>query len=43
MMSPDDNGAEIRLGSSSSNKRAKSSPSLFSIFEKVVEVLKKYW
>ena len=42
-MSSDDNGAEIKLGNPSSNKRAKSSPSLFSIFEKVFNVVKKYW
>ncbi|MFL2944889.1 MAG: hypothetical protein ACJZ33_02480 [Candidatus Poseidoniales archaeon] len=42
-MSPDDKGAEIAVGNGSSNRRAKSSPTLFSLFEKVVDIVKKYW
>ena len=42
-MSPDDKGSEITLGNGSSNKRAKSSPTLFSLFGKVVDIVKKYW
>jgi len=42
-MSPDDKGSEITVGNGSSNRRAKSSPTLFSLFEKVVDIIKKYW
>ena len=42
-MSPDDKGSEITLGNGSSNRRAKSSPTLISLFEKVVDIVKKYW
>ena len=42
-MSPDDKEAEITLGNGSSNRRAKSSPPLFRLFEKVVDIVKKYW
>jgi|TARA_B110000438_G_scaffold250233_1_gene253957 hypothetical protein len=42
-MSPDDKESEITLGNGSSNRRAKSSPTLISLFEKVVDIVKKYW
>jgi hypothetical protein len=42
-MPSDDNGAEIGANETRSNKRAKSSPTLFSLFEKVVDIVKKYW
>ncbi len=42
-MSSGSNGSEIRLNDSRSNGRAKSSPSLVSLFEKLVTILKKYW
>ncbi len=42
-MSSGGNGSEIRLGGSRSDRGAKSSPSLFSLFEKLMAILKKYW
>ena len=42
-MPSDDNGAEKGDNGARSNKGAKSSPTLFSLFEKVVDVVKKYW
>ena len=42
-MSPNKNLDEIRLGDADSGAKAKSSPSLTSLFEKLVETLKKYW
>ena len=42
-MPSDDNGTEKGDNGARSNKRAKSSPTLFSLFEKVVDVVKKYW
>jgi len=42
-MSSGSNESEIRLNDSRSNGRAKSSPSLVSLFEKLMTILKKYW
>ena len=42
-MSPSKDEAEIRLGDSDDGVKAKSSPSLTSLFEKLVNTLKKYW
>ena len=42
-MSSDDKTVEIALEGARSNKRAKSSPTLFSLFEKMFDILKKYW
>ena len=42
-MSSDDKTAEIALEGAPSNKRAKSSPTLFGLFEKMFDILKKYW
>jgi len=41
-MPSDDNGTEIGANGARS-KSAKSSPTLFSLFEKVVDIVKKYW
>ena len=42
-MSPNKDDDEIRLGDADSGVKAKSSPSLTSLFERLVEVVKKYW
>tara|TARA_B100000953_G_C18025462_1_gene421678 strand:+ start:1171 stop:1299 length:129 start_codon:yes stop_codon:yes gene_type:complete len=42
-MSPSNDEAEIRLGDADGGIKAKSSPSLTSLFEKLVDVVKKYW
>jgi hypothetical protein len=42
-MSSEGNESEIRLGKAQTNGRAKSSPSLFSLFERLIDILKKYW
>tara|TARA_Y100001970_G_scaffold46276_1_gene58182 strand:- start:721 stop:849 length:129 start_codon:yes stop_codon:yes gene_type:complete len=42
-MSPNKDEAEIRLGDAVDGVKAKSSPSLTSLFEKLVNTLKKYW
>ena len=42
-MSPNKDEAEIRLGDADDGVKAKSSPSLTSLFEKLVNTLKKYW
>ena len=42
-MSPSKNLDEIRLGDADDGVKAKSSPSLTSLFEKLVVILKKYW
>ena len=42
-MSPSKDEAEIRLGEANNSVKAKSSPSLTSLFERLVEVVKKYW
>tara|TARA_B100000929_G_scaffold239462_1_gene196540 strand:+ start:455 stop:583 length:129 start_codon:yes stop_codon:yes gene_type:complete len=42
-MPSDDNGVETGANGARSTKRAKSSPTLFSLFEKVVDIIKKYW
>ena len=42
-MSSNKDEAEIRLGDADDGIRAKSSPSLTSLFEKLVDVVKKYW
>tara|TARA_B100001029_G_C14745099_1_gene277627 strand:- start:188 stop:322 length:135 start_codon:yes stop_codon:yes gene_type:complete len=42
-MSSDDNGVETNGNGARSDKRAKSSPSLFSLFEKMFNIIKKYW
>ena len=41
-MSSNDKGAKTN-GNARSNKRAKSSPTLFSLFEKMFSIVKKYW
>ena len=43
MMSSGSNRSEIRVDGARSNGRAKSSPSLVSLFEKMMTLLKKYW
>ena len=35
--------AEIRLGEADNGVKAKSSPSLTSLFERLVEIVKRYW
>jgi len=42
-MSSDDNVVETNANGARSNKRAKSSPTLFSLFEKMFNIIKKYW
>ena len=42
-MSSGSNESEIRLNGSRSNGRAKSSPSLISLFEKLMTIIKRYW
>jgi len=42
-MSPSKDLDEIRLGDAGNSVKAKSSPSLTSLFEKLVVILKKYW
>jgi|TARA_X000000950_G_C13793104_1_gene610227 hypothetical protein len=42
-MSPSKDEAEIRLGDADNGVKAKSSPSLTSLFERLVEIVKKYW
>ena len=42
-MSTNKEEVEIRLGDSENGTKAKSSPSLTSLFEKLVNTLKKYW
>ena len=42
-MSASKDEAEIRLGDADNGVKAKSSPSLTSLFEKLAEILKKYW
>jgi len=42
-MSSDDNVVETDTNGARSRKRAKSSPTLFSLFEKMFNVIKKYW
>tara|TARA_A100001011_G_scaffold295912_1_gene308345 strand:+ start:669 stop:797 length:129 start_codon:yes stop_codon:yes gene_type:complete len=42
-MSPSKDLDEIRLGDADNGLKAKSSPSLTSLFEKLVAILKKYW
>ena len=42
-MSSGSNESEIRLNGSRSNGRAKSSPSLISLFEKLMAIIKRYW
>ena len=42
-MSSEGNEAGARLGKAQTNGRAKSSPSLFSLFERLMDILKKYW
>ena len=42
-MSPNKDDDEIRLGDADSGVKTKSSPSLTSLFERLVEIVKKYW
>ena len=42
-MSSEGNEAGARLSKAQNNGRAKSSPSLFSLFERLIDILKKYW
>ena len=42
-MSPSKDLDEIRIGDADNGVKAKSSPSLTSLFEKLVDILKKYW
>ena len=35
--------AEIRLGDADNAVKAKSSPSLTSLYERLVEIVKRYW
>ena len=42
-MSPNKDDDEIRLGDADSGVRAKSSPSLTSLFERLVEIVTTYW
>ena len=42
-MSSNKDEAEIRLGDADNGVKAKSSPSLTSLFEKLVVIVKKYW
>ena len=42
-MSSKGKGSGTRSNKARTNGRAKSSPSLFSLFERLMEILKKYW
>tara|TARA_B100001029_G_scaffold100575_1_gene82688 strand:- start:263 stop:397 length:135 start_codon:yes stop_codon:yes gene_type:complete len=42
-MSSNNESAKNDMEDASSERRAKSSPSLFSLFEKMFNIVKKYW
>ena len=42
-MSSKGKGSGTGMSKAQTNGRAKSSPSLFSLFERLMDILKKYW